>query len=54
MRILNSYYKNHTKESIVDYHRGKDTLEKICEDLREHARRLLDTEKLPMSPLTNQ
>ena len=46
--------RNHTKESIVDYHRGKDTLAKLCEDLREHARRLLDTEKLPMSPLTNQ
>ena len=44
--------RNHTKESITAYHRGIDSLSNLCKNLREQALELLNTKKLPMTPLT--
>ena len=44
--------RNHTKENISTYHRGKDSLSKLCKDLREEVIILINTEKKPLTPLT--
>ena len=46
--------RNHTKQSITTYHKGKDSLLKLCKDLHEHGLELINTKKLPMTPLTNE
>ena len=46
--------RNHSKETTTSYHRGKDCLSKLCKELREKATDLLNTEKLPMAPLTHK
>ena len=37
-----------------DCYRGKDCIEKFCEDLREHAMRIVNYEKKEMIPLTDK
>ena len=46
--------RNHSKETTVAYHRGKDCLSKLCKKLREKATELFNTEKLPMTTLTHK
>ena len=38
----------------LDYYRGKDCMKKICEDLREHATKIIIYEKKKMIPLTTK
>ena len=38
----------------LDYYRGKDCMKKICEDLREHATKIINYEKKKMIPLTTK
>ena len=44
--------RNHTKESICIYHRGKDSLSKLCKELRDQAIKLINTKNLPLTTLT--
>ena len=41
-------YKKHT------LYRGEDCIKKICESLREHAKKIIDFEKKKMLPLTKE
>ena len=38
----------------LDYYRGDDCMKKFCEDLREHARKIINYEKKDMIPLTKK
>ena len=42
------------KKNVVDNYRGKDCLKKFCEDLRKHAKSIIDFEKKEMIELTGK
>ena len=46
--------RNHIKETTTNYHRGKDSLSKLCKEIREKATDLFNTKKLSMTPLTRK
>ena len=37
-----------------DYYRGKDCLKRFCQDLKKHARSIIDFEKKDMIELTSE
>ena len=41
-------------ENKFDYYRGEDCMKKFCEDLREHATKIINYEKKEMIPLTKK
>ena len=45
---FDNIYKKHT------LYRGEDCIKKICESLREHAKKIIDFEKKKMLPLTKE
>ena len=45
---FHNIYKKHT------LYRGEDCIKKICESLREHAKKIIDFEKKKMLPLTKE
>ena len=38
----------------LDFYRVKSCMKNLCQDLREHAAKLIDSKKKEMMPLTNQ
>ena len=44
--------RNHINSSVVTYYRGKDSIQKLCKELRDIGEKLFNTEKKPMTPLT--
>ena len=51
---LFTYCSFDTTEDKLDYYRGEDCMKKFCEDLKEHATRIINYEKKEMIPLTKQ
>ena len=41
-------------ENKIDYYRDEDCMKKFCEDLREHATKIINYEKKEMIPLTKK
>ena len=41
--------RNHTKESLLTYHRGEDCLSKLCKELRQKATELINTKTKPLT-----
>ena len=41
-------------ENKIDYYRGEDCMKKLCLDLREHAKKVINYEKKEMIPLTKK
>ena len=46
--------KLHSTENKLDCYRGKDCLERLCKNLKEHATKIINYEKKEMIPLTNE
>ena len=46
-----SFDKSENKQT---YYRGKDCMEKFCDDLKEHVNRIINFEMKPMTPLTDE
>ena len=42
------------KKNVIDNYRGKDCLKKFCQDLKKHARLIVDREKKEMIKLTEE
>ena len=49
-----SGYSFDSTKNKHDCYRGKDCIEKFCEDLREHTMRIVNYEKKEMIPLTDK
>ena len=42
------------KKNEIDYYRGKDSLKKICQDLKKQVKLIIDCEKKEMIELTEE
>ena len=46
MSTIWAFYHIENKHTL---HRGKDCMKKFCESLREHAKNIIDFEKIPLT-----